>query len=126
MPAAIGRVKFGSTGVRFQPTFTLDGVPIDLIAGGATNNTLGVTFKSGGVRRTGNGQFTIQRSGSGPGATNVGVVSYNPTWGAGNDITDPSSTPADYEAEFYVTLNSGPSAGLIITDNIHFGVDPRL
>src|SRR5262245_34335254 len=101
MPAVIGRIKFGSTGYRFQPTFTLDGVPLDLVAGGATNNSFGVTFRQAGqpaTDRTGNGQFTIQQVGSGPGATNVGLVTYNPTWGAGNDFP----APGDYEAEFYV------------------------
>lgn len=123
----IGKIKYGSTGFRFHPTLTQDGAPIDLVAAGVSSGNLAVTFRRAGPAATtanGNGIFTIIQTGQGQAATNMGAVSYAPTWGAGGDIAQPAAnTTDDYEAEFTVTL---PGIGDLPMDTITFGVTARL
>jgi len=123
MVAVIGKIKYGSTGFRFRPTLTLDGVPIDLVGGGVSSSNLAVTFRRAGQPATtvaGNGTFTIVQSGQ----VNVGQITYAPTWGTGNDLQQPAAGATDdYEAEFTVTL---PGVGDLPMDTVTFGVTARL
>ena len=127
MVAVIGKIKYGSTGFRFQPTLTLDGAPIDLVAAGVSASNLAVSFRRAGEPATtvaGNGSFTIVQTGQGQSAVNAGAISYAPTWGVGNDLQQPAAGATDdYEAEFSVNL---PGTGLVVMDTVTFGVTARL